>query len=216
MTSPASYRERKKLVDVVRRMLDGELSFLEGALIVPRADALEIDDLDKDLIPFMGINSESDRFPLGAVRQHWNPDGLAKLQPEIDGLEKWARKLASDHCRRLIERFGPVAIRREIGQIACGMLCGEVTFIEGAHRIALLHDYSDLPAFDADVGPVLDVHMAYPSLPPTDGREHWPLDMLQAKYPEIPRAEATAKQMLTRHCQSLMERFLEKNPQAPT
>ncbi|MBM3650564.1 MAG: hypothetical protein FJX11_22540 [Alphaproteobacteria bacterium] len=212
----AAYRERKKLVDIVRRMLDGELSFLEGALMVPRAEALEIDDFDEDFLPFVAINSESDRFPLGAVRQYWSQDALAKLHPEIDGAEKWAGQTANHYCQRIIERLGPVAVRREIGQIARSMLCGEVTFIEGAHRIAPLHDYCALPALDTDIGAVLGVHQAYLWLPPIDGREHWPLDMLQAKHPEIPHAEATAKQTLTRHCQSLIERFLGESPQTPT
>lgn len=216
MISPSTYRERKRLVDIVRRMLDGEVSFLEGALMVPGPNALDIDEFDEDFIPLVAINSETDRFPLGEARQHWNPDALAKLQPEIDRTEKWAREMASQHCQRLIERFGPVAVRREIGEIARAMLGGEITFIEGAHRIALMCNYSDLPAVDADVVAFLHIHSAYPTLPPKDGREHWPPEMLQEKYPEIPRAEAKASQVLTRHCQSLIERFLREPTQAPT
>jgi hypothetical protein len=216
MISPDTHRERKKLVDIVRRMLNGEVSFLDGALMIPASSTLEIDEFDVDFIPFIAINSESDRLPLGEVRRHWQPEALAKLQPEIDSTEKWAREIASQHCQRIIERFGPVAVRREIGEIARAMLGGEITFIAGAHRIALLRNYADLSAFDADMVAFVDIHSAYPSLPPTDGREHWPPEMLQEKYPEIPRAEAKAKQALAQHCQNLTERFPREQLQAPT
>lgn len=88
-------------------MLDGQLSFLIGAR---RLAALrhEIDraDNDADFVVFVGIDSETDALPLGAVREHWDHDALARLEPEIEEAERWAASAGADACRSLIARFG--------------------------------------------------------------------------------------------------------------
>lgn len=93
-----------------RFMLDGTLSFLEGARRIigwqPNAD---LDDFDADIVPFVAIASETDAYPFGETRLLWNPDSLARLQPEIDQAEQWAREVGEWHCRKLIERLGPAS-----------------------------------------------------------------------------------------------------------
>jgi hypothetical protein len=130
------------------------------------------------------------------------------LQPEFDDAEKWARETALPHCQRLIDRFDSAAVRREIGQVARAMLDGEVSFIAGAHRVAFLQAYAELSEFDADLTEFTRIHSTHASLPPTDGREHWPPEKLLQRYPEIPRAEAEARQGLASDCQKLVDRFL--------
>jgi hypothetical protein len=208
MASPSAYRERKKLVDTVRRMLSGDVSFLEGARMIRDSGALEVDDFDEDILPFVVIVSETDRFPLGEVRQLWDPDALAKLQPEIDSAEKWAIETAGRHCQRLIDRFGPEAVRRQIGETARAMLKAEVSFIAGAHRIVFLRAYADLPESDPDFVSIVQIDSKFESLPPSDGREHWAREVLDEKYPEIGRAEEWSRQAATADCQRLIDRFI--------
>lgn len=88
-------------------MLDGQLSFLIGSR---RLAALrhEIDTAgdDADFTVFVAIDSETDALPLGAVRDHWDQDALARLEPEIEEAERWAASAGADACRSLIARFG--------------------------------------------------------------------------------------------------------------
>jgi hypothetical protein len=89
-------------------MLDGQLSFFEGAVqvlaIKSRLDALA--DRDPDFDAFVVIQSESDHLPLEAQRSQWAPTALAKLELEFQRTEEWARSFAPQACRRPIARFG--------------------------------------------------------------------------------------------------------------
>jgi len=204
-----TYEARKRLVEIAQSMLQGALPFIEGAQMIDGYFAAAgVDRFDEDSVPFMVVASETDRFPIGRVRQYWEPKALEQLQPEIDAAEKWAREATASHCQRLVDTFGPTAVRQEIGQVAHAMLAGKVSFIKGAHQVAFLQPYADLPEFDVDFIELNRIHLAYPSLPPTDGRENWAPEVLQKKYPEIRRAEAEARQALASDCQKLIDRFL--------
>lgn len=97
---------RNKVVETAQAMLEGEISYLEGArwLASLRHDASVRDD-DEDFNVFVGIASETDDFPLGSVRELWDKQALDRLQPEIDAAEAWARKHAELVCQKLINRF---------------------------------------------------------------------------------------------------------------
>jgi hypothetical protein len=99
---------RLDIAATARAMLNGELSFIEGgrriAMLRLYAD---LPEFDADLMAFVAIDSETDALPFGEVRLLWNPDALARMQPEIDRSERWARDVGEKHCRRLVERFGP-------------------------------------------------------------------------------------------------------------
>jgi hypothetical protein len=88
-------------------MLNGQLSFLIGSR---RLAALrhEIDTAgdDADFMVFIAIDSETDALPLGAVREHWDQDALARLEPEIEEAERWAASAGADACGSLISRLG--------------------------------------------------------------------------------------------------------------
>jgi hypothetical protein len=99
---------RLDIAATARAMLDGELSFIEGGrrIAMLRLYA-NLPEFDEDLVAFVAIDSETDTLPFGAARLLWNPDSLAKLQPEIERSERWARDVGEKHCRRLVERFEP-------------------------------------------------------------------------------------------------------------
>jgi hypothetical protein len=96
----------RQIVVTAQRMLDGELSFIEGAraLLKFRSSGY-IEIADPDILPFVLIESETDALPLGDVRALWKPESLVRLQPEIEHAEQWARELGSASCRNLIKRF---------------------------------------------------------------------------------------------------------------
>jgi hypothetical protein len=97
---------RRRIVQAAQDMLAGKLSYLEGARrIVAAATTARLDERDADLLPFVGIDSETDALPLGEMRKHWQAAALDALQPEIDEKEAWAREFGKRHCQSLIERF---------------------------------------------------------------------------------------------------------------
>jgi hypothetical protein len=98
---------RRRIVEACQNMLGGKLSFIEGAReVLSFQEEAKLPDLDDDLLPFMGIVSETDSFPIGEQqRALWQPATLAALQPEIDQKEAWSRDFGEAACRRLIERL---------------------------------------------------------------------------------------------------------------
>jgi len=108
--APKSEKARLDIVAAARFMLDGTLSFIEGARrIIGRQPDAGLADFDEDIIPFVVIASETDIYPIGAVRLLWAPDALARLQPGMDRAEQWARDFGQVHCKKLIKRFGATA-----------------------------------------------------------------------------------------------------------
>jgi hypothetical protein len=94
------------LAETARAMLDGRISFIEGArMILSLRSEARLSDFDPDIMVFMGINSETDTLPLGPVRGLWRNDALDRLQPEIDRAERWAKELGAPSCHALIARF---------------------------------------------------------------------------------------------------------------
>lgn len=97
---------RVRAAETARSMIDGNLSFLEGARVLSslRHDA-EVSDGDDDFMAFVVIDSETDDIPIGEVRQHWSIDALNKLDPEIKEAEEWARGVGFEACQSLVRRF---------------------------------------------------------------------------------------------------------------
>lgn len=97
---------RLQVVSTAQAMLDGQLSFLIGSrrLAALRHETDAAAD-DADFMVFVAIDSETDALPLGAVREHWDQDALARLEPEIEEAEQLAATAGADACRSLIARF---------------------------------------------------------------------------------------------------------------
>lgn len=97
---------RQRIVKTAQAMLDGEMTYLLGAraLATLRYDA-EVENDDADFMLFVAIDSDTDDFPLGLVRELWDQSALEKLQPQIDEAENWAKKHAEPSCAKLVARF---------------------------------------------------------------------------------------------------------------
>lgn len=100
---------RREIGKTAKAMLSGATSFIEGAREIRRlAHEHGLRD-DADIIVFVAIDSETDALPFGELRSMWNTEALAKLQPEIDSAEAWAREVGTAACERLVQRFGSAA-----------------------------------------------------------------------------------------------------------
>jgi len=97
---------RRSILKTAQDMLAGKLSYIEGARkIVAARRTARLDEWDVDVLPFVGIDSETDALPFGEMTKHWQAAALDALQPEIDQKEAWARGVGEPHCRSLVERF---------------------------------------------------------------------------------------------------------------
>ncbi|WP_244127376.1 DUF2489 domain-containing protein [Burkholderia gladioli] len=107
MMNERKMTERRTLVELAHAMLDGRVSFLEGAVQVHaiKNRLIGIADRDSDFDVFLVIMSETDHLPLEAQRPLWAPEALARLEPEFKRTEEWARSFALEACRNLIARF---------------------------------------------------------------------------------------------------------------
>src|SRR4051812_35332439 len=86
-------------------ILDGSIDLITGAR---RLASLSHDvhaDRDPDFVTFIGIDSETDEFPLGTVRQHWNPEALVKYDLERERAEQQYRPRALECARRLLTKY---------------------------------------------------------------------------------------------------------------
>jgi hypothetical protein len=97
--------QRKAMVLVARRIFDGSTGIVAGARELTRLRFPSRAETDKDILYFVGIDSESDHLPLGAVRQHWNTEALKAKDAELQAYEALVRDRAFVACQNLIARY---------------------------------------------------------------------------------------------------------------
>jgi hypothetical protein len=96
---------RSQIVMTARKMLAGELSYIEGSrVIIAILPDAQVDNMD-DFIAFEGIAAETDRFPMGAHRDQWQTHALELMQPELNKAEDWAKAYGEPACIAIIERL---------------------------------------------------------------------------------------------------------------
>lgn len=102
---------REKLVTLAKEMIDGELSYFEGAqkVLALKKSIGGVTDKDPDFNAFVAISSETDHLPLKAQRHLWSPLTLAALEEEFEKTEQWASEFAHKACHNLIGRFSETA-----------------------------------------------------------------------------------------------------------
>ena len=94
------------IFDAAQNMLAGKLSYIEGARkIVASMRTARIGERDSDLIPFIGIVSETDALPSKQTKRSWQAAALEDLRPEMERAEAWERQFAESRCRNLVGGF---------------------------------------------------------------------------------------------------------------
>jgi hypothetical protein len=107
MQTRAAYREseieaRRQVVKVAAEMLDGQISFLEGSIVI---HGLEnsiggVTFQDEDFIVFYRIVDETDHLPLPKQQSLWQPEALERIIPEVKEKENKARTEATQACKK--------------------------------------------------------------------------------------------------------------------
>ena len=98
---------KRKLVDTAKLMLVGEMPLIEGCR---RICALRdhIDDPDNPVfLTIEGVESETDHFPLGKLRDQCAPEYLKRVDEEMERYLADAREDILKACREIIRVFSP-------------------------------------------------------------------------------------------------------------
>ena len=97
---------QQQVVTVASAILSGQLGVIEGSrLLCSLRSRVSSLDHDPDFIAFVGLDSETDHLPIGAVRRHWAPAALANKDIQIQAAEQHWHDTAIAACHRLLRRF---------------------------------------------------------------------------------------------------------------
>ena len=99
---------RREAAAVAQSTLDGELGIMEAARELSRLSQWILRDwiADDDFQPIGALDSDSDRFLLGQVRQYWDRAALERLDAERVLIEAAARAEILAACHSIVARFG--------------------------------------------------------------------------------------------------------------
>ncbi len=104
---PADYREslHRGVVETARAVIAGTLGPVDAARRFVGM-AAELDALDEEAFRFfLGLDSESDQFPLGTFRNLWRVDALKREDDARKEYEAHVRDEAVRHCQSLVAKY---------------------------------------------------------------------------------------------------------------
>jgi hypothetical protein len=105
--SEGAVTSKQKIVGLARRIVAREIDPLEGCRLIVQFQG-ELSDgerRDPDFATLVGVESETDHFPTGAAREHWDPDALAEQdQQRAEYLQK-NETFVLEACRGIIDKF---------------------------------------------------------------------------------------------------------------
>ena len=103
---PYPFALQRQIVATARELLADNISVTEAARRIT-GPATELGKAhDAPFVTFLGIDSETDVFPLGDVRDRWNPSALQKQDAERVRYEAMVRAPALEACREILRIFG--------------------------------------------------------------------------------------------------------------
>ena len=102
MDRKASDRERQQASAIAQQALQGQITILQAvrALVsLAHTDAIQ-NEADRRLI--IGIDSETDHLPVGAVRSLWAADALIEKDIQIERAEAHWKAAFLEICKRIV------------------------------------------------------------------------------------------------------------------
>jgi len=93
---------RRQIVTFAQSYLDGHTGVIETSRAITDL-ALMIDaSLEEVFVDFIGIDSESDTFPLGEARRYWSDAALKREDAARQAYEARLKQKMVDLCQRVI------------------------------------------------------------------------------------------------------------------
>jgi|SRR4051794_19843774 hypothetical protein len=105
--SKGAVMSKQKIVGLARDIVGREIDPLEGCrrIVQFQADLSDEERRDPDFATLAGVESETDHFPTGAAREHWDPDALAEQdQQRAEYLQRNVAYVL-EACRGIIDKF---------------------------------------------------------------------------------------------------------------
>lgn len=96
---------RGQMVRIARGIVNGAIGIVSGSRELARMRFGSTTEHDRDVLVFVGIDSETDHFPLGDVRRHWNAEALKAKDAELRDYEARVKERAFQACERFIARY---------------------------------------------------------------------------------------------------------------
>ena len=96
---------KKKIVKIANDILQDRLGLIEGSRKLAEFQSISELENNKDILFFVGIDSETDYLPVGVVRKKWSKSALMEKDIEIEEIENFYRKKVEVACRRLINNL---------------------------------------------------------------------------------------------------------------
>lgn len=103
-TSSENDKVISEVVNLANGILEERIDIIEGCR---RLSVLRhgIDGYNAEFLPFRGVASETDDFPIGEERNTWSAEALARMDSEREAYAIQMRKPIMQACKKLIETF---------------------------------------------------------------------------------------------------------------
>src|SRR5579859_7742704 len=95
----------KKTHFLASEIIQKKINLVEGVRALEHLLVTLKIDMDEEFLTIKAVDSESDVFPMGSVRKHWNPEKLKELDKERIEFEKFYENGVFEACRKLVEKF---------------------------------------------------------------------------------------------------------------
>lgn len=98
---------RRHIVVAAHDLLASRISVTEAARGIAAAARKLGNALEEPFVTFVGIDSETDSFPLGSLRERWNGAALEKQDTQRERYEGIVHERALEACREILLRLDP-------------------------------------------------------------------------------------------------------------
>ena len=103
MGSTENLEVQSLLIEALQGLLDSRIGIVEAARAISRACFALRQDKNPLSIPFIRIDSETDKFPVGKVRELWAAEALAHYDQERALTEQRYSSLAMQSATALLD-----------------------------------------------------------------------------------------------------------------
>ena len=93
---------RARMLELAKQLLSGDLGVVAAARALSPFNHEVEPEIGAILNIFVGIDSETDAFPLGEVRQYWCPESLEREDLKLTAAEQLWHEAAMDAGTRLL------------------------------------------------------------------------------------------------------------------
>jgi hypothetical protein len=97
---------KERIARIAREMLSGTMDLFVGCREICALRGSGLSETDEQVLTtIIGVESETDAFPIGSERSLWDADALREKDEELSQYLHKVRPIILAACRRIIEQF---------------------------------------------------------------------------------------------------------------